>query len=142
VGVLSDLVVAPSGDADRIARAAVPSQEFGGIDIKGIDTVKLCMLHALVTDQPYKTLKDQYTPVVSVSDEGPWVFRLPDSCVDALARLDDEARAAVATRWAQTKEFQFDRWRTAAVAEALEAISALARRAVESKQSVFLWMHL
>ena len=33
MGVLSDLVVAPAGEAESVAQAQVPSQTFAGIDI-------------------------------------------------------------------------------------------------------------
>ena len=34
MGVLSDLFVVPVRDAERVAHAQVPSQEFNGIDIR------------------------------------------------------------------------------------------------------------
>ena len=49
MGVLSDLVVAPVGDAERIGHADAPAAEFGGIDIKGIDSVKFGTLHSILT---------------------------------------------------------------------------------------------
>src|SRR3954470_7804655 len=127
MGVLSDLVVAPVGDAERVAHAEVPSQAFGGIDINGIDTVKFGTLHSIVTGRSLEALLPEYQPIVTVSEEGPWVFRLPPDLVSRLAELDDAARARVTKQWAGTEEFALDGWAENDVAGALGPISTLAR---------------
>jgi hypothetical protein len=142
MGVLSDLVVAPAGDAERVAHAEVPSQAFGGIDIKGIDSVKFGTLHSIVTGRPFEELLSEYGPVVTVSEEGPWVFEIPPELSSRLAHFDDAERAKVAKLWASTEEFALDGWAEDDVAAALGSISTLARRAVDSGQVLFLWMCL
>ena len=142
MGVLSDLVVAPAGDAERVAHAQVPSQTFGGVDIKGIDSVKFGTLHSILTGRPFEALLPEYEPVVTVSDDGPWVFRLPPELVSGLAELGDAERAKVTKRWASTEEFALDRWAEKDVADALGAIATLARKANGSGQALFLWMCL
>ena len=105
MGVLSDLVVAHSSDAERIGRARAPAAEFGGIDIKGIDSVKFGMLHSILTGRSFKQLLPEYNPVFAVSDEGPWVFRLPADLVTRLASLAGEDKQRVVSQWAATREF-------------------------------------
>jgi hypothetical protein len=39
--VLTDFVVADCADAQRVCDSACPSQDYAGLDAKGIDTVKL-----------------------------------------------------------------------------------------------------
>jgi hypothetical protein len=142
MGVLSDLVVAPENDAERVANAEAPSQAFGGIDIKGIDSVKFGTLHSIVVGRPFEELLPDYEPVVTVSDEGPWVFRIPSGLVSRLAAISETERAGLAKRWARTEEFSLDGWADSDVSEALDAISTLARRAMASGQALFLWMCL
>src|SRR4051794_27755838 len=114
MGVLSDLVIAGAGDAEKIAKTSNPSQAFGGIDIKGIDTVKLESLHEIVLGKKVdKSSPFRQQPVGP--DEGPWVFRVPDDFVAALAALDDAGREKAAARWARTDEFKADRWTEASV---------------------------
>ena len=105
MGVISDLVVAHSSDAERIGRARAPAAEFGGIDIKGIDSVKFGMLHSILTGRSFKQLLPEYNPVFAVSDEGPWVFRLPADLVTRLASLAGEDKQRVVSQWAATREF-------------------------------------
>jgi hypothetical protein len=96
MGVLSDLVVAPAGDAERIGRSQIPSKEFGGIDIKGIDSVKFGTLHSILTGRSFEELLPEYEPVVTVSDDGPWVFQIPSDLVTRLAGLaGEDKRVAV-----------------------------------------------
>jgi len=142
VGVLSDLVVAPVDDAEKVAHADVPSRAFGGIDIKGIDTVKFGTLHSLVTGRTFDEVLALYDPVVEVSDDGPWVFRIPEELVERLAALSEEEGRTVAAKWAATEEFALSGWDEAAVSDGLVAICELARRAVDSGQALFLWMCL
>ena len=142
MGVLSDLVVAPAGEAERVAQAQVPSETFGGIDIKGVDSVKFGTLHSILTGQTFEELLPLYEPVVTVSDDGPWVFQIPPDLVTRLAVLDDAETAGVARRWAATEEFVLDSWAEGEVASTLSAISSLSKRAIESGQALFLWMSL
>ena len=142
MGVLSDLVVAPPGDAERIGRARAPAAEFGGIDIKGIDSVKFGMLHSILTGRTFRQLLPEYNPVFALSDEGPWVFQIPADLVTRLASLAGEDKRLVVSKWAATKEFALDRWPASEVARAFDGIASLARQAEEAGHSLFLWISL
>ena len=142
MGVLSDLVVAAAGDAERIGRSQSPAAEFGGIDIKGIDSVKLGTLHAILTGRSFKDLLPEYQPVIAVSDEGPWVFRIPSDLVTRLTSLAGDDKQVALAKWAATEEFELDRWSTTAVAETFDEIVSLARKAEEVGHALFLWMCL
>lgn len=142
MGVLSDLVVAPGGDAERIGRALSPAAKFDGIDIKGIDSVKFGMLHSILTGRSFEDLLPEYDPVVTVSEEGPWVFRLPADLVARLATLSDEEQRVAVRKWAATEEFALDRWPATEVASAFDRIASLARKAEAAGHSLFLWMCL
>ena len=142
MGVLSDLVAAPATDADRVATSVNPAAELGGIDIKGIDSVKFGTLHAILTGRSFEDLLPEYDPVVTVSEEGPWLFRLPTELVVRLASLAGGDERAVVSRWAATEEFALDGWSASDVARALDEIVALARKGLDAGHSLFLWMSL
>ena len=143
MGVLSELVVAPAGEAERVAQAEVPSQTFDGIDISGVDTVKFGTLHSILTGQSFEELLPLYDPVATVSeDDGPWVFQIPTELVTRLAALDDAGMAGIARQWAATEEFVLEGWGEDEAASVLSAISSQSKRAIESGQALFLWMSL
>jgi hypothetical protein len=142
MGVLSDLVVANEADAERVAHTQVPSQAFGGIDVKGIDSVRFATLHSILTGRSFEELLPSYEPAFSASDDGPWVFRLPDELVTRLANLTDSERQSIAERWAATEEFELDDWDATMVAETFEAICGQAANAESTKRALFLWMCL
>lgn len=140
MSALSDLVVAAVGDAERIARAEAPAEEFGGIDIKGIDSVKFGTLHSILTGRSFEDLSSAYEPIVTVSDDGPWVFRIPPDLVSRLATLVGKDKQNAVSAWAATEELVLDRWTAADVAQAFDEIASLAREAQEGGQALFLWM--
>jgi hypothetical protein len=142
MGVLSDLVVATDGDIQRILETEVPSQAFGGVDLKGIDSVKFTTLHSILTGQSFDELLPSYRPIAIGSDEGPWVFKLPSDLVGRLAAMTQEERLPVAEKWAETEEFKLDRWKPADVQPTLDTICLQAESASSSHQSLFLWMGL
>jgi hypothetical protein len=132
MGVLSDLVVAPDGDAERIARADAPARDFGGLGT----------LHSILTGRSFEELLSEYDPVVMVSDDGPCVFRIPPDLVTRLATLVGEDQQRAMSTWAATEEFALSGWTVAEVAEAFDGIASLARKAEASGQALFLWMSL
>src|SRR5687767_4372724 len=137
MGVLSDLVVAPEGHADLILAEGNPSRAFGGIDIKGIDTVKFGTLHSILTGRSFEELLPEYDPVATASEEGPWVFRIPPELVSLLAGLQGPEKDRVARQWASTEEFELSGWDATEVAEALDSIGGLARQSVEAGAGLF-----
>jgi hypothetical protein len=136
------LVAGTNADIERIGESQTPSRDFDGIDIKGIDTVKLGTLHSILTGEEFETLLPQYDPVYESSEEGPWVFQIPDGFTSRLASLSPAERTAVADQWAATEEFALDGWSPSDVGASLDAICALAASAGSSERSLFLWMSL
>ncbi|HEV7704566.1 MAG TPA: hypothetical protein VGO46_09750 [Gemmatimonadaceae bacterium] len=139
---MTDLVVAASGDAERIGKSESPAEEFDGIDIKGIDAVKFGTLHSILTGRSFDDLQPEYEPVVSVSDDGPWVVRLPSDFVARLAALTGAEKQAAVSKWAATEEFELDGWTESDVTEAFDEIAVLARKAKDAGLSLFLWESL
>lgn len=142
MGVLSDLVAAPPTAGQAIARSRAPAQQFGGIDVKGIDIVKFATLEALLTDAAVADVLREYEPVASGSDDGPWVFQLPTALVERLPALTEPQLSNIAVAWASTDEFVLDRWDPRDVRAVLRDISTLARSARAQGHVLFLWMSM
>jgi hypothetical protein len=141
MGVLSDLVPGTDADIPRIFAAGNPAHSFAGIDIKGIDSVRLAELHAVVSGTKVKALLDQYEPLPLTPDDERWLFRVPAALTEALAVLAPEQREDVARRWAQCESMASDDWGND-VCEVLDAIADLASRTIASGKGLFLWMSL
>jgi len=109
MGVLTDFVAVPRGEAAVVCASLCPSRDFDGMDAKGIDTIKLATLYALLTDGEYDPsfMNDR---LCSGGDDGPWVFEVPPTLVDRLAVLRDEQFVSVASRWATTDELRLEGW--------------------------------
>lgn len=141
MGVLSDLVVVPASDLPRVLASVNPATQFGGVDVKGLDTVKLYKLHMQLTGVSYDDAMAAFQTTCD-SDEGPWVTPLPDALVKRLATLDEERGDAVAGRWSRAEEFALDGWDRSDVAAVLECLCTLARKARGKGHLVVLWMSL
>jgi hypothetical protein len=145
MGVLTDFVVAAPEDARRIAESICPSREFNGLDAKGIDTVKLGTLYAILTGTPASPkFMGGKSLLHSHSDEGPWVMLVPPELVKRLAAVAIGEIPEVASRWAATNEFfpKYDNWTLNAVSEVLKRLADLCRQATAEGKSVLMWMCL
>jgi hypothetical protein len=141
MGVLTDFVAVPRNQADAVCASPCPSRDFNGTDAKGVDTIKLATLNALLTDSEYSPSFMNDT-VCSGGDEGPWVFEVPSVLVDRLATLRDEDLGSVAGQWATTDEFQLDEWPLEDVETMLGEVAALCRKAKAAGHAVLMWMSL
>jgi hypothetical protein len=143
MGVLTDFVVADRGDARRVCDSDCPSQDFAGLDAKGIDTVKVGTLHALLTGGAFDPsfMGDN---LCSGGEDGPWVFEVPSDLVQRLAALTPRQLAAAGRKWAATDEFspKYDNWPAEAVQQVLQELAALCKRATCEGKAVPMWMCL
>jgi hypothetical protein len=143
MGVLTDILVADESEASAIASEGVPTKRWHGIDAKGIDQVKLGTLWALLTEQAYKSeLIADFISLHEVSEEGPWVYRVPGSLVKLLAELDDKRAAKTSLTWAATEEFELDGWEGSQVRSFLDQLRSIARDATAKRKGLLMWMSL
>jgi hypothetical protein len=142
VGALTDFVVADRGDARRICDSHNPSQEFGGLDAKGIDTVKLGELHALLRGGEFDPAIHE--TICDGGAEGPWVFEVPPDLVQRLAGLTPAELEEVGRKWATAEVFspRYDNWPAERVQQQLGDLAALCRQAAGEGKSVLMWMCL
>jgi hypothetical protein len=132
MGVLSDLVPGKPGDEQRILAIQVPSEELGGIDIKGIQSLQFEMLHEVVLGAPFDL------EPTNNDDEGPWVFAIPNALTAALAQLEGAALRDVAKRWALHSDGGPD----GPLDDTLGRICKLAKTTIKAHEELFLWMSL
>ncbi|MEO8396537.1 MAG: hypothetical protein ABI700_26320 [Chloroflexota bacterium] len=149
MGILTDFVVADISEAQRIGESLNPSRDFNGLDAKGIDQVKLAMLYAILSDQPYDPdFMSAESLLYAASDDGPWVQQVPPDLVSRLANLSDSDYPAITHQWAQTEEFthKHSGYSPAAALERTEGflrrIAPLARQSIAENKALLMWMCL
>ncbi len=144
MGLLTDFVIASPSEAAAICAAeGEHAERWPCVQLKRVDTVKLSTLAAeLGVGQVAAALEGDDQLVFSRSEEGPWVFHLPESLTAALAALPPEEVAGVAERWGKHEELVLDGWEPADVVEVVEQLRALAARARDGGKQLLLWMCL
>ncbi|HEY8748289.1 MAG TPA: hypothetical protein VIM11_09965 [Tepidisphaeraceae bacterium] len=148
MGVLSDIIIADRNEASTINAAAGSHVKcWPCLESKGIDTIKLGTLSQILNNRSVDDVNTVATFMTDAildtkSDEGPWVYLVPEQLQKALASLDGEAQESVAEKWAVTEEFTLDRWPPSDVEEYLQDLVAHARNARQAGKSLLLWMSL
>jgi hypothetical protein len=144
MGVLTDFVVADRADAQRVCDSSCPSRDFDGLDAKGIDTVNLGTLHAILTGGEFDPSFMSGPPCCLRGEDVPLVCEVPQDLVLRLARLTAVQLQSAGEKWAATEEFspQYGNWPGEAVQQVLRELAALCKRADEEGKAVLMWMCL
>jgi hypothetical protein len=142
MGVLTDIVVVDSEQAEDVLNAQVPSESFPGFDAKGLDQIKLASLRAILTNEDYDAAWAEHIPLVAGEDnsEGPWVYELPEDIVATLADLPEADEPRVAADWAATDELAD--WSPELVRDMLHELARCARRAALANKRLLMWVCL
>jgi len=149
MGVLTDFVAADSSEVERVGKSLNPSEDFSGLDAKGMDGIKLGGLYCILTGTTYTIdfvadFMGERSIVYQESEEGPWVHLVPHDLTARVARLSPTDISQVAVRWSKTEEFdpKYFEWPPDAVKQFLVDFAALARQAVSEGKSVLMWVCL
>jgi hypothetical protein len=145
---LTDIIIARPEEAAAINDPEADHlEQWDCLESKRIDTIKLDTLAEIVAcltagdGEAAATFKTGDV-LHQRSDEGPWIYLVPDLLTSALAALDADAEESVAAKWAETEEFQLDRWQAVDVEDYLHDLIVYARKAREAGKSLLLWMSL
>ena len=151
VGIFAGLFVASPEAVERwdIESGLTPA-DWPAIEFKHLETVKLGTLESILTGVRYNDIDqdDLHNLVRQGGSEGPWIVRLRQPLVEALAALDDSRVGPAGAAWADTDEFKArpsDKPSRADIEDlsgAIMAMAALARFSKERGDPVFLMMGL
>ncbi|MCO6436744.1 MAG: hypothetical protein J5J06_06630 [Phycisphaerae bacterium] len=148
MAVLSDIIIARPDEAGSInAAEGKHLQRWPSLESKGIDTVKLGTLSKILMDRPVNDVDAVASFMLDAildeaSEDGPWVFQVPDELVAAVAALDSPTIDRVAQAWAATEEFQLSRWSERDVREYMRDLVTISARARAEGKTLLLWMSL
>lgn len=141
MGILVNIVSADEEDVVAIGESQHPVVEWSGIEARDIDTAKIVTLHCLLTGEGLEDSFYAYEPVYVSGDAGPIVLRIPDTVMEKLAALDEDALEAVGEELAATEEFEMHGWPAEEIQSLVDELAALARLAESQDQVMFVWMH-
>lgn len=140
MNLLTHIVAAEEDEVVAIGESLRPTDEWSGIERRGIDAAKIVMLHTLLTNDDFDVACALYEPLY-VGSEGAVVLRLADSVTEKLAELDEEALEHVAEELAATAEFEMEGWPEDDIQSMIMDLADLAQLASAQEQALFVWMH-
>jgi len=105
-----------------------PLGTFKGVNVDGLDPLKLAALHSLFADNAFADILRGYQPIAQASPQGPWLVRLHSQLIALLGNIAPPDQASVAARWASTEQANEEGW-SPEDADQFGAIQALAGRA-------------
>ena len=140
MGSLADLILAESSDAPAIIASEYPLGTFKGINVDGLDPLKLAALHSIFTDKDFSNLLGHYTPVAEASASGPWLIELPGELMTFLAELAPQDHASAAVKWASTVQLQEEGWSMLDAEQFLGQVAHFAKIAAFEGKDVYLWI--
>ena len=138
---MTNIVAAEEDEYTAIGESICPLDEWSGIEAPGLDTVKVAILHCLLTGDPLQMALDLYEPVY-VSEGETVVLRIAEELLEKLAVLDEEALENLASELAATEDFESEQWEADDVLAQLTELADLAQLAESQGQALFVWMSL
>jgi hypothetical protein len=138
---MTNIVAAEEDEYTAIGESTCPLDEWSGIEAPGLDTVKVAILHCLLTGDPLQMALDLYEPVY-VSESETLVLRIAEELLEKLAVLDEEAMENVASELAASEDFESEQWAADDVLAQLTELADLAQLAESQGQALFVWMSL
>ena len=138
---MTTIVAAEEDEYTAVGESTCPLDEWSGIEAPGLDTVKVAILHCLLTGDPLQMALDLYEPVY-VSESETLVLRIAEELLEKLAVLDEEAMENVASELAASEDFESEQWAADDVLAQLTELADLAQLAESQGQALFVWMSL
>ena len=137
------VVAADEDELADVAQSATPLDGWSGIEIPGLDTVKLATLHALLTGDSLQAALDLYEPaLVSGGDGEILVLRVAGEMLEELALLDEESLETVAGELAATEIYEEEDADPDELLSLLAPLAELAQLAESQGQVLFVRIEL
>ena len=99
-----------SSDAQAIINSEYPLGAFSGVNIDGLNPLHVAELHALLSEKKFNQLLVDYKPIAEGSTSGPWLIRIPQELVEALANIAPQDQSSISINWASTDRLQEEAW--------------------------------
>ncbi len=140
MGVLTDLVIANTDEAEAVANSTTPSEQWRGIDAKGHSEITLGTLHSILRGEDYnETALVEFPLLAQASEERAWVFAVPTDLVTTLHQLDDAQIPEIVSEWLKSDEMQNTNYN---VEGFVRELKSLATEAVSQQKPILMWLCL
>ena len=146
MGVLYDYFRAADDDTaialmDRTHGSPWTAAGLDLIDLKGLDpAVSVGHLVAAARGTDWDARLVHAAMIWSADEDGPWLEALTDAARDTLASITEDRAPDLAVRWAELDDHVG--WRAEDAREALDVLTALARRARDAGEHLYCWSSL
>lgn len=137
--ISTNIVIGDIADIEEIGESSHPIENWRGFEIRGIDTAKMAMLHAILTGQTFDEAFGEYLLAYEASEDGPWVAKIPNEPMERLAEMEDEVLEQIGEELAATEEFENEGWPVEEVQIFLAELAALAGIAIVQRKAMFIW---
>lgn len=137
----ADLILAPSNEAPAIVASDYPLGTYRGVNVDGLDPLKLAALHSLLAHTPLHDVLPAYQPMAQASPAGPWLISLPADLVELLGMIAPPDQASVAAQWAATGLAQEESWSDQEADDFLGRLVPFAQTAAFEGMGLFLWVY-
>ena len=142
MGVLTDLIIADKSDAEIVANSIGPTEEWKGFDAKGHNEITLGHLLCILRGEEFdETVWDEFPLLAQATEDGPWVFDLPDDLTVKLSQLNEDEIPAVVSEWLADNDDMkgFDN----NYAESfIREFKLLAAESINEQKPILMWMCL
>jgi hypothetical protein len=135
---LADLIVASLEEAPAVLASEYPLGDYQGVNVDGLDPLKLAGLHAQLARKDVEQLLEAYHPMAESSPTGPWQIRLPAELISVLAGIAPQDIRSVAEAWATTDLVRQEGWSGLEAEKYLARVAHFARLAAYDQKEVFL----
>ena len=141
MGVLTDLIIADKNEAETVANSPTPWSEWKGFDAKGHNEITLGTLDCILRGADFSQAHLIDFPfLATASDEGPWVFEVPNELLLGLTRLDNYQITAIAAKWLETEEM--DSATQDYAEDFIKEFQLLAKEAIDQNKPILMWTSL
>ena len=129
--------IAPPEAAEAIAFDEEAIDRWPSIWLRHVGDLELVALWNVIDE---KAQESEVTLMADLifqgSDEGPFVMRVPQQFIAAVASIPDDERRDVVAKWTHDAELPDWRWRQEEVTKLLQELRTFAQQAVASGQPV------
>lgn len=150
MGVTTDLFVADRKAVQDLVEDDYPPKLYPSVKgFKGMLEPQFAALeftidngHADGCPQSEGFAGEVYDKCLEYSEEGPWVFVLPATLTEKLAKLDDSAMSRIAGLWTGTSDLRAFGYEKVHLLEGLGEFRRLAKIAMDKKKELFMYICL
>ena len=142
MGLLSDFFIATPEHVSGLDVESSPLDRFPGFNCKGVEIVKILTLLSLVDGSDVMKNIGNIDSYFAKQGEESWIVEVPHAITERLSSVNDSELQTLARDWTHTDEWQLEEASVDDVLLILTEMAKLSTVAIQSEQSLYLWISL